>query len=188
MVGGRTVAVLWSAVSRTCLIFLAAFSCNCRQASSPYGLLASTWCIHIAVSIQLLLGRNCTSGDISMLNGTVLKLVDKFTYLGSSVSSTKTDISTWLAKAWTAIDRLLVVWKSDLTDKMNRSSRYLFVIWIQKVESGVNLPHPGARGKGDYWPLNKFHLNNQFHINIYKFNQKFISKTLYLKCYLCFYF
>ena len=60
-------------------------------------------------------------GNISTLNGRSLKLVDKFTYLGSSVSSTKTDINTWLAKAWTAINRLLVIWKSDLTNKMKCS-------------------------------------------------------------------
>ena len=35
--------------------------------------------------------------------------------------STKTDINTGLALAWTAIDRLLVIWKSDLTDEMKRS-------------------------------------------------------------------
>ena len=56
--------------------------------------------------------------NISTLNGSPLNLVDKFTYLGSSVSSTKTDINTQLAKAWTAIYRLLVIWKSDLTNKM----------------------------------------------------------------------
>ena len=50
-----------------------------------------------------------------------LKLVDKFTYLGNSVSSTKKDIDTRLAKAWTDIDRLSVIWKSDLTDKMKCS-------------------------------------------------------------------
>ncbi len=61
------------------------------------------------------------TGDISTLNGSSLKLVDKFTYLGSSISSTETDIDTQLAKAWTAIDRLSVIWKSDLTDKMKRS-------------------------------------------------------------------
>ena len=48
-------------------------------------------------------------GDISTLNGSSLKLVDKFTYLGSSVSSTETDINTRLTKAWTAIDRLSVI-------------------------------------------------------------------------------
>ena len=39
------------------------------------------------------------SGDISTQNGSSLKLVDKITYLGSSVSSTETDINTRLAKA-----------------------------------------------------------------------------------------
>ena len=57
-------------------------------------------------------------GGISILNGGSLKLVDKFTYLGSSVSSTENDVITWLAKAWTFIDRLLVIWKSDLSDKI----------------------------------------------------------------------
>ena len=47
-------------------------------------------------------------GDISTLNSCSLKLVDKFTYLRSSVSSTETDINTRLAKAWTAIDSLSV--------------------------------------------------------------------------------
>ena len=41
--------------------------------------------------------------------------------LGSSVSSTEKDIDTRLTKAWTAIDELSIIWKSDLTDKMKRS-------------------------------------------------------------------
>ena len=61
------------------------------------------------------------TGDISTLDGTPLKLVDKFTYLESSVASTEKDIDTRLTKAWTAINRLLIIWKSDLTDKMKRS-------------------------------------------------------------------
>ena len=48
-------------------------------------------------------------GDIFTLNGSSLKLEDKFTYLGSSVSSTETNIKTQLAKAWTAIDRLSII-------------------------------------------------------------------------------
>ena len=60
-------------------------------------------------------------GDISTLNGCSLKLVNKFTYLGNCVSSTETDINTQLAKAWTTNDRLSVIWKSDLTDKMKRT-------------------------------------------------------------------
>ena len=61
------------------------------------------------------------TGNISTQDGTSLKLVEKFTYLGSSISSTKKDIDTWLTKAWTVIDRLSIIWKSDLTDKMKRS-------------------------------------------------------------------
>ena len=54
-------------------------------------------------------------------NITTLRLVDKFTYLGSSVSSTENDIDTRLMKAWTAIGRLSIIWKSDLTDEMKHS-------------------------------------------------------------------
>ena len=49
------------------------------------------------------------TGDISTLDGTSLKLVDKFTYLGSSISSTEKDIGTRLKKAWTAIDKLSII-------------------------------------------------------------------------------
>ena len=59
--------------------------------------------------------------NLSTLNGNCLKLVDKFIYLGSSVSSTKTDIDTRLTKPWRAIDRLSDTWKSVLTDKVKRS-------------------------------------------------------------------
>ena len=45
--------------------------------------------------------------------------MDKFTYLRSSVSATENDINTQLA--WTAVERLSVVWKSDLTDKIKYS-------------------------------------------------------------------
>ena len=60
-------------------------------------------------------------GNISRLNGSSLKLVDNFTYPGSCVSSTEKKINMWLAKAWTAIDWLLVIWKSDLTDEIKHN-------------------------------------------------------------------
>ena len=78
-------------------------------------------------------------GDTSTQNGSSLKIVDKFTYQGSSVSSTKTDINMRLAKAWTAIDRLSVTWKSDLTDKINQffpsSSHVDTAIWIHYMDA-----------------------------------------------------
>ena len=61
------------------------------------------------------------TGDISTLEGTSLKLVDRFTYLRSSVSSTEKDTDMRLTKAWTAIDKPSIIWKSDLTDKMKCS-------------------------------------------------------------------
>ena len=61
------------------------------------------------------------TGDISTLEGIPLKLVNKFTYQGSSVASIEKDIDTRLTKAWKSINRLSIIWKSDLTDKMKRS-------------------------------------------------------------------
>ena len=70
------------------------------------------------------------TGDISTLDGSPLKLVDKFTYLVSSVSSTKKDINTRITKALTAINKLSIIWKSDLTDKMKRRFFLAAVILI----------------------------------------------------------
>ena len=81
------------------------------------------------MSLSLLL-QQCPTGDISTLDGTSLKLVDKFTYLGSSISSTEKDIDTRLTTAWTAIDRLSIIWKSDLTDKMKCSFFQAAVVLI----------------------------------------------------------
>ena len=69
-------------------------------------------------------------GDISTLNGSSLKLVDKFTYLGNSVLSTETNINMRRAKAWTAIARLSVIGKSDLTNKIKRSFFQVAVVSI----------------------------------------------------------
>ena len=74
------------------------------------------------------------TGNISTLDGTSLKLVDKFTYLGNSISSTEKDIDTRLTKAWKAIDRLSMIWKSDLTDKMKCSFFQAAVVSILLYE------------------------------------------------------
>ena len=78
-------------------------------------------------------------GDISTLNGIFLKQVDKFIYLGSSVSSIETDINTRLAKVWIVIDRLSVIWKSELTDKIKctffSSSRIDTAIWMYYMDA-----------------------------------------------------
>ena len=93
-------------------------------------------------------------GDISTLEGTPLKLVDKFTYLGSSVESTEKDIETRLTKAWTAINRLSTIWKSDLTDKMKRSFFQAAVtidtaIWMHYMDANK------TAGEETRWQLHK---------------------------------
>ena len=48
-------------------------------------------------------------GDISTLNGDFLKLLNKFTYPGSCISSTEKDINMSIAKAWTSFDRSSII-------------------------------------------------------------------------------
>ena len=69
-------------------------------------------------------------GDISTLNGSSLKLVDKFTYLGSSVSSTETDINSQRPKAWTVIDWLSVIC-SYLYSRYWFVSEFNSAAWVQ---------------------------------------------------------
>ena len=62
------------------------------------------------------------TGDISTLSGTSLKLVDM-----------------WLTKAWTAINKLSVIWKSDQTDKMKQflpsSGHHNTAIWMHYMDA-----------------------------------------------------
>ena len=74
------------------------------------------------------------TGNISTLEWSSLKQVVKFTDQGSSVSSTEKDINTRLTKAWTAINKLSIIWKSHLTDKMKRSFFQAAVVSILLYE------------------------------------------------------
>ena len=57
-------------------------------------------CLHInADKTEDIYFNQNQRGDVSTLKGGSLKLVGKFTYLGSSVFSTENDINTWLTKA-----------------------------------------------------------------------------------------
>ena len=60
------------------------------------------------------------NGNITQ-NGGYLKLVNKFTYHRSSVSFTQNDINVRIVKAWTDIDRLSILWISNLPDKIKRN-------------------------------------------------------------------
>ena len=79
-------------------------------------------------------------GDISSLNGSSLKLVDEFTYQGSGVSSTETDINTRQVMALTANDSLSVIWKSDLVDKM----KGIFFSSSSRVDTPIQMHYTDA--------------------------------------------
>ena len=54
----------------------------------------------------------------SSLNSKPLKLVDQFIYLGSNIASTRSDVNIHVDKAWNAIGRLTIIWKSDVSNKI----------------------------------------------------------------------
>ena len=93
------------------------------------------------------------TGDISTLDGTSLKLVDKFTYLGSSVSSTEKDINTRLTKAWTAIDKLWSygnqTWPIKWNAVSSRQRRVDTAIWMHYLDASK------TDGEEARWQLHK---------------------------------
>ena len=63
---------------------------------------------------------SCFKQEGATLSGKHLKLVNQFTYLSSNISSTESDINIHEAKTWTAINRLSIIWKPDLYDKIKQ--------------------------------------------------------------------
>ena len=55
-------------------------------------------------------------GAIYTSNRQPLKFVDKFTYVGSHIPSTESNIIICIRKKWTYIERLSITWKSNLCD------------------------------------------------------------------------
>ena len=60
-------------------------------------------------------------GTISTLSDKPLKFISQFIYLSSNISSIEIDVSICLAKAWNAIDRLWIIWKSYLSDEIKQN-------------------------------------------------------------------
>ena len=82
------------------------------------------WCLYYAINISMMLCLLCyLYEDFIMLLTfccfyyAISMMLDFF----FDAESTEKDIETRLTKAWTAINRLSIIWKSDLTDKMKRS-------------------------------------------------------------------
>ena len=100
--------------------------------------------------------------DISTLIGGPLKSVDMFTNLGSSVSSTENDINSRLA--WTAINRLPVIWKSDLYNKIKRNffQPAVVSILLHGCTTWILTKHMEKKLDGNYTGLQPAVLNNSW--------------------------
>ena len=74
---------------------------------------------------------------ISSSNSQSLKLVDLFLYLSSNISSTESSINICIGKALTAIYRLMVIWKSDLSDEtwiLQSCCHMCATIWLHHLD------------------------------------------------------
>ena len=66
--------------------------------------------------------------------------------------STEKDIDTRLMKAWTPIDKLSIIWKSDLTDKMKRRGRIDTAIWMHYLDANKTAGEKARRAiLNKYW-------------------------------------
>ena len=68
--------------------------------------------------------------NISALDGTLLKVVSDFKYLGGWMSSTERDINSRKANAWRALHNLKKIWRLDMNCCLKRK---LFVATVESV-------------------------------------------------------
>ena len=103
-------------------------------------------------------------GNIFTLNGSSLKLVDKYTNIGSCVSVTENDINMRQAKAWIAIDRLSVTWKSDLSIELRHSFFQVAImsILLYGCTTGTLAKRMEKKLKGNYTKMLQVLLNKSW--------------------------
>ena len=92
-----------------CQIYLCHLNVCCLAWNRQQDALVSTW--------TKLKQSSCVFNKISTLNDKPMKFVDQFTYLGSNISSTERDVNVCIRKAFTVIDKLSILWKSDLSSE-----------------------------------------------------------------------
>ena len=57
-------------------------------------------------------------GDLVTLGGNKLKQVDNFKYLGSWIQSSEKDMNIRIGQAWSALNKMMKVWKSNLKNHL----------------------------------------------------------------------
>ena len=100
------------------LVFLA--NTPDQAESMLYSLEQAAWGIgfHVNVNKAVFMCFEKKKGTNSTLSSKPKKLGDQLTYISSNISFTESDVNIRLAKAWTAMNRLSIIWKSDLSDKI----------------------------------------------------------------------
>ena len=90
---------------------------------------------------------------ISTFTGNPLKLVEQFTSIGSNIIFTKSDVNICLAKAWKFNDRLSIIWKSKLSNKIKQ-----FLPSYSIVHNNICMHHMDANkthGEKYSWKLHE---------------------------------
>ena len=119
-------------------------------------------CVCVCVCVCVVRVCVCSSVDsckLIFVDFQRWKICLKFAYLGSSFSSTEKDINTQLAKPWTAIDNLSVIWKSNMTDKIKRILFQTAVVLIL-LNWYTTWTLTKRIGKKAWWQLHKIAVSN----------------------------
>ena len=77
--------------------------------------------LHINATKTEYISYHQNDNPIDTINNTRLKRVNDFVYLGSNIASNEKDVFTRISKAWSALDRLKVIWKSNLSEEIKKN-------------------------------------------------------------------
>ena len=103
---------------------------------------------------------NDVEGDLRTLHGCTLEQVEDFEYLGSWVRSTERDMNIRIVKAWSALNKMDVVWKSSLNRKLKISfSEQLLSVLLYSAECWTLTKTLQNRLSGTYMRLLRAALN-----------------------------
>jgi hypothetical protein len=79
---------------------------------------AETVGLHINYKKTEYMLYNQPDGDLVTLEGNKLKQVDKFKYLGAWIQSSEKDMNIRIGQAWSALNKMEKVWKSNLQNHL----------------------------------------------------------------------
>ena len=121
-------------------------------------------------------------GDISTLNGGFLKLVNKFTYFGRSVSSTENDIKMQRAKKWTAINRLSED-EDEWRERVREIGASSITWWWWLYKQCNNIKHSGKKERIRFWSSAHFQILTAQLVSKISWQDSFPDKKKWMQFY-----